>query len=1324
MLDFFKVSVRQSKTEKGVMEVYPKFIVKESKDLMIRGGQFYAIWNEDEGLWSTDNDVARALIDRELDIYCKEHAGVIELRPQHLWDSDTGMIDKWNKYCQKQMWDSYHSLDERLIFSDTPVSKEDYASKRLSYSLTPGPCPNYEELMGTLYSPEEKEKLEWAVGCIVTGDSKNVQKFIVLYGDRGTGKSTFLNIVEKLFGPYICAFNAAALGNPNNAFALEPFKSNPLIAIEHDGNLSRIEDNTRLNSIVSHETMTINAKFEKLYSTRFNSFLFVGSNKPVKITDAKSGLLRRLIDVSPTGKLVSRNRYDILMHGIDFELGAIACKCRDVYLEDTRKYDKYIPVGMMGSTNYFYNYVLEMFDIFKEKDETTLKFAWTEYKKYCDDAKVPYPLSMQQFKEELKNYFLIFVERDANHRNWYSIFLADKFSSVIGGEKEEPRPGWIHFVDTPSKLDDILADCPAQLASVYEKPTYKWADVKTTLRDINTRELHYVKSPEWLIVIDFDIPDENGEKSLEKNLAAANAWPPTYAELSKSGSGIHLHYIYRGDTSKLAIKYADNVEIKVFSGNSSLRRKLTLCTENDICELNSGLPMKGEKKVVSNQTIKNEKALRNLINKHLRKEIMGNTKPSIQMIAKILDEAYANGVNYDISDMYGTLMAFAAQSSNSSDYCMKVVDDMKLTSEKESAPVNSDDLPLIFFDVEVFPNLFLVNWKKPGYDAKVHRMINPSPRSIEDLCKKYRLVGFNNRRYDNHILYGRMMGFNNEELYSLSQRIIVGKDRSAFFREAYNLSYTDIYDFASKKQSLKKWEIELGISHKELGLPWDEPVPESEWERVAQYCDNDVFATESVWNARQADFLAREILAAITGLTVNDTTNTHSTRMIFGDDRTPQSQFNYRDMGNEVDAVGGLPFNIWDADPDWTKFDSKGRPIFPGYTYKFGKSEYRGEDPKEGGYVYAEPGIYYNVALLDIASMHPHSIIAENLFGDIYTKRFEELVDARIAIKHGEFDTAKKLLDGKLAPFLEDESKAKDLSNALKIVINSVYGLTSAKFDNPFRDPRNIDNIVAKRGALFMINLKHEVQRRGYTVAHIKTDSIKIPNADEKIIDFVMRYGEAYGYHFEHEATYERMCLVNDAVYIAKYDISNGGEWTATGTQFAVPYVFKTLFTKEPIGFPDLCETKEVKSALYLDLNEGYPDVSKEEKELDKKEKALNAMLKDISGDVSMDAANALKGEVDLLRSEVAKGHNYIFIGRVGLFSPVVEGVGGGALLREQNGKFYSVAGTKGFKWLESDVVKTSGLESSINRTYYDILADEARATINEFGDFYKFAEN
>ena len=74
------------------------------------------------------------------------------------------------------------------------------------------------------------------------------------------------------------------------------------------------------------------------------------------------------------------------------------------------------------------------------------------------------------------------------------------------------------------------------------------------------------------------------------------------------------------------------------------------------------------------------------------------------------------------------------------------------------------------------------------------------------------------------------------------------------------------------------------------------------------------------------------------------------------------------------------------------------------------------------------------------------------------------------------------MLDGKLTKHIQKVKDgiltSKDLANALKTAINSVYGLTSANFDNPFRDIRNKDNIVAKRGALFMVDLKNEVQKR------------------------------------------------------------------------------------------------------------------------------------------------------------------------------------------------------------------------------------------------------
>lgn len=1377
MLDFVRISTRSKK--QGVVEIYPNFVMKKSSDLMIRGGDFYAVWVEENGLWSTDEQDVIDMIDRELKnftIKYKENSGNESVHTLYMWDATSGMIDDWHKYCQKQLRDNYHPLDEELIFSNMETKKTDYASKKLPYPLEQGNISAYNKLISTLYSEEERRKIEWAIGSIVAGDSKYIQKFMVLYGAAGTGKSTILNIIQALFEGYYSVFDAKALGSSNNSFALEAFKTNPLVAIQHDGDLSRIEDNTRLNSLVSHELMTVNEKFKSAYSNRFNAFLFMGTNKPVKITDGKSGLIRRLIDVSPSGNKLNPREYKEAMDQVAFELGGIAYHCKKVYLENPGAFDNYTPIAMLGASNDFYNFVVDSFRVFKKDDRTTLKAAWEMYKVYCEDARVPYPFSQRTFKEELKNYFREFTETfndGAGSRNVYSGFRSDIFEKKVKEVRDDDksrRASWIKLekseVGKIGPFEDLCSDAPAQYANSDETPRKGWTKVKTKLKDLDVSKLHYVKVPEWLIVIDFDLKDEDGNKSLEKNLEAASKWPATYAEVSKGGAGLHLHYIYKGDVSKLKRLYDKDIEIKVFTGNSSLRRKLTLCNDLPIATISSGLPMK-EEKMISTDIIQSEKGLRTTIKKCLAKEVHPQgTKPNVDFIYKVLEDAYNSGMSYDVSDMKNAVYAFAAQSSNQSDLCIKLVSKMKFKSE-EAAPNTTGDVekPIIFFDCEVFPNLFLVNWKFQGKDKPIVRLINPRPTDIAELIK-YRLIGFNCRQYDNHMLYACMLGYDNQQIYELSQHIIntkKGEKKKYTFGEAYNLSYTDVYDFASagNKKSLKKLEIEMsnvandpnskmddnlremlkGIKHHELGLPWDQPVPEARWQEVAEYCDDDVIATEAAFYYLKSDWTARQILADLAGMSVNDTTNTLTTKFIFGNNKNPQNEFHYRNLAEPVLNLDEDTYQfLAEACPEMMS-QTHGEagsllPYFSGYRYENGVSIYRGEEVGEGGYVYAEPGTYGNVALLDIASMHPHSTIAEVLFGVRYTKAFRDIVEGRVSIKHKAWDEVNHMLDGKLTPYIQKvidgEMTAKDLANALKTAINSVYGLTSAKFDNAFRDIRNKDNIVAKRGALFMVDLKNEVQKRGFTVAHIKTDSIKIPDATPEIIKFVMDFGKRYGYTFEHEATYDRMCLVNNAVYIAKYKKPEECEqlygyipgdnadhikdpWTATGKQFAVPYVFKTLFSKEPVDIRDMCETFSVKSALYLDMNEKLPDVSGYEKRLEKIE---NDYKKGKLSDTLFEP------EATELAEKIAEGHDYHFVGKVGEFCPVKTGKGGGVLVREQEGKYYAATGTTGYRWLESDIMFNGGNDEFIDRSFYDKLVDDAVEAISKYGDFEWFVSD
>lgn len=1323
MLDFLKIEV--VRRPKSYTIIRPSFRVCKSKDLMTRGGDFHAIWDDNEGLWSTDEQTAVELIDMELDTYVEENKFDFgeNYIVEHMWNSSSGSIDKWHKFVQKQMRDNFHQLDFKMVFRDDDTVKADYATRRLKYNLMNIDTPAYNLLSKTLYSPDELRKLEWAIGSIIDGDSIKLEKFIVLYGAPGTGKSSYIkHVIEPIFDGYYEFFDAEALGDKSNSFSMEVFAKNPLVAIQHDGDLSRITTNIRLNSIVSHDKLIINQKHKSQFTISPQSFLFMGTNKPVKITDAKSGLNRRLIDVNPTGKTLMPEVYINTIQKIKFEIGGIAKHCLDVYRNLGRDYySDYEPVNMREETDMFYNFILdECYNDFERDDCTTLAAAWVKYKDYCEYSEQRFKLSMQEVKNALKDYFKNYKDRGVTAdgervRNFYSGFMVDKFNfknMVVRDAKNDDTWLDMKFGADSSELNRLCADCPAQYAKRDGTPSKKWEKVTTKLCELDTTRLHYTKlESKQHIVVDFDMKNENGEKDLSLNLEAANKWPPTYAELSKSGNGVHLHYIYTGNVENLKRLHAPDVEIKVFLGDSSLRRKVTKCNHLQIAELDGGLEERETRKVINKEVFQNEASIRKLILENLKKEHHPSTASSISFIKKILDDAYASGIEYDVSDLRPAVIAFANNSTHQAKQCLKMVTEMEFTSEKETDRKDAER-PLVFYDIEVFPNLLLINYKRQGKGKKMIRMINPEPKEVAELFQ-YNLIGYNNRRYDNHIIYARSLGYSLLDCYRLSKAIIDGE--KVMFREAYNVSYTDIYDFSTDKKSLKKWEIELGLQHKELDLDWNEPVPEELWPKVSSYCDNDVHATEAVFEHLHDEFVAREILADIAGMSVNTSTNALTTKIIFEGDKNPGAVY--------TDLSDGLQYGPGKEYIPGTGVFSNDSNKFEGYSYTQGKNLYRGIDVGFGGWVYAQPGMYAHAKTFDVASMHPSSIIAMNVFGK-YTDNFKQLLDIRLAIKRKQFETISDLFGGKLKKYLQSTDSSKALSKALKIAINSVYGLTSASFENAFRDIRNKNNIVALRGALFMKTLVDEVIKMGYEVIHVKTDSIKIANPDEKIENFILGFGTKYGYTFEVESEWDRLCLVNDAVLIGHHnnnDPESPNEWEAVGAQFKVPYVFKTLFSKEKIEFDDLCEIKSVTTKIMLDFNENLPSVELEEMIRDARDKVARGtkITKKMEGILS-DWSNVSYEE---LNSKIAVGHNYQFVGKIGKFCPVIAGADGGLLVRQSGDKYTSVTGAKGYRWMESDVVRDLKLDSKIDISYYDELAENAIDEISKYGDYSWFIE-
>ena len=1148
----------KSNNRSADFSVAPEFIHGHIKDLVCKGGSMYAFWNGT--YWDMDRDSLAVT----LDAATKEVADKIATaNPGKVVDTkfatfdDSKVMLKLENYI-KLRGQSNVEFNKKIMFADDVIKREDYATTQLSYTPKAGDTEAFDELMNTLYAEEELDKILWFIGALLTSNMPKIQKFMYLYGGKGTGKGTVITIFKMLFEGYYSSISLSTLTG-GGEFATSQVKEVPLL-IDEDSDMSAIKQDTYLLKMTAHEPIPVNVKYQQVYEVTFNGLLITASNQRYKVRNIDSGITRRAVVVAPTNKKVDSKRYHLLMERVKYELPMIAQKAIDLFNEKgSYYYEDYVDLGMAEATDVVFAFVKEHYSVLG--DSVTLKRAGELYKLYLEELGYETQGYKRKIKNELSRYYTEFyANKHIGDVYFTNLFVGFKkellFPSLEPDKVNVPEDVETLLEGSYSPFNAIAEDYPAQYANEAGTPTVAWDKCTTTLKDIDTTKLHYVRIPLNHIVIDFDRKNSEGEKDLATNMAEANKFPPTYTELSKSGKGVHLHYLYDGDVTKLANLYDDDIEIKVFTGKQALRRQVTQFNELPITSITTGLPTKeaGARVYKDVEIISwNEKKMRNAIIGNLLKKYHDSTKSSIDFIGYILDQAQKEGVKYDLTDMQNDVMDFALSSTNQAKVCMKLVNKMVFNTidpevdiaEMQKSAQFYPDEELVFFDIEVFPNLFVVAFKH-YHDTKKTIWINPSQQQIESLIQMP-LVGFNNRDYDNHVLYAAFLGEPLEKLYHISQGIIAGNP-NAKFGSAYELSYADIYEYSSEKKSLKKWEIELStVDHDELGLPWDQPVPEELWERVGEYCGNDVDATEAVFDHIYYDYTARKIIATLSGLKVNAKTTQHAAKFMFGDDPRPQDKFIYTDLSKE----------------------------FPGYEYSYGKSTYKGIDTGNGGAVYSEPGVYSNVALLDIASQHPRSAIVLKYFGP-YAQRFEDLVDTRILVKHGDYEAAGKMFNGLLIPFLQDKQSAKDLAYALKIIINIVYGMTSASFDNKFRHKDNHDNIIAKRGALFMLELKEQVQNMGFTVAHIKTDSIKIPDATQEIIDFVFWFGKQYGYTFEHEHTYNRMALVNKAVYIAQVE---DGSWEATGPMFAQPFVYKTLFSHEEMYEQDYAVTMEVKGA-------------------------------------------------------------------------------------------------------------------------------------------------
>ena len=121
-------------------------------------------------------------------------------------------------------------------------------------------------------------------------------------------------------------------------------------------------------------------------------------------------------------------------------------------------------------------------------------------------------------------------------------------------------------------------------------------------------------------------------------------------------------------------------------------------------------------------------------------------------------------------------------------------------------------------------------------------------------------------------------------------------------------------------------------------------------------------------------------------------------------------------------------------------------------------------------------------------------------------------------------------------------------------------------------------------------------------------------------------------------------------------------------------------------------------------------------------EKELNKLETNFKkGKISSDEFNAMSND---LKSKIATGHALSFVGRVGQFTPILPGNGGGELYRVYNEKLYAASGSTGYRWFESEKIKGLDLIDIIDKSFYNKLAEDAKAEISKYGDFEWFVSD
>lgn len=395
----------------------------------------------------------------------------------------------------------------------------------------------------------------------------------------------------------------------------------------------------------------------------------------------------------------------------------------------------------------------------------------------------------------------------------------------------------------------------------------------------------------------------------------------------------------------------------------------------------------------------------------------------------------------------------------------------------------------IAYDIEVFKEDYIVVFKDLNKNIKL--ICHNSNNGIEDIIKSNILISYNGYYYDDKILTAIIAGQTPHQIKHLNDRLIGGEKIN---RVNPKINSLDCFQQINvSRPSLKKIEGNFGKSIIESSIPFDlnRKLTDEELQETIKYCSYDVDTTIDVFKIRnETYFKPKKILVDMLDENSKNFAKKWNTTTIGANVLTNKVTRKWSDirLGETYIKGENEVFKIFDLVPYeavslWTT-KNKGK-----YTHKEFGCNIEFSFGGLHGVPEKEQRRYKNIKLLDVASLYPNIIIKLNALG-LSTEKYKEIVDKRLSVKH----TNKKL------------------SDALKLIINSCYGLLNNKYSMLYNP--NAAKSVCIYGQCILYDLCKRLSN-SCEIININTDGVGFIPKNDDYIDIWKEWEDDYGFTLE-----------------------------------------------------------------------------------------------------------------------------------------------------------------------------------------------------------------